>query len=82
MPVAVCKPERRSPDFQYGGASSVPDNREVRVHIKEVRATRAGSSEMFTGAVYIDEITDRDLPSKIRVCQRSLKSRPVSLLGK
>src|SRR5829696_2830784 len=40
---------------------------EVRVHIREVRATRAGASEMFTGAVYIDEITDRDLPSKMRV---------------
>jgi quercetin dioxygenase-like cupin family protein len=37
------------------------------VHIQEVRATRAGSNEMFTGAVYIDEITDRDLPSTMRV---------------
>jgi quercetin dioxygenase-like cupin family protein len=37
------------------------------VHIQEVRATRAGANEMFTGAVYIDEITDRDLRSRMRV---------------
>jgi quercetin dioxygenase-like cupin family protein len=37
------------------------------VHINEVRPTRAGSSDMFTGAVYIDEITTRNVPSRIRV---------------
>ena len=37
------------------------------VHIQEVRPTRLGSAEMFTGAVYIDEITDRDVPSRLRV---------------
>lgn len=46
---------------------AAPDNSEVRVHIQEVKATRAGSSEMFTGTVYIDEITDRNIPSKMRV---------------
>jgi len=37
------------------------------VQINEVRAKRIGSSDMFTGTVYIDEITDRDVPSRLRV---------------
>jgi quercetin dioxygenase-like cupin family protein len=37
------------------------------MEIRQVRGTRAGSSKMFTGAVYIDEITDRDIPSRMRV---------------
>jgi len=37
------------------------------VHIVSVKASRVGSNEMFTGQVYIDEITDRNVPSRIRV---------------
>ena len=37
------------------------------MHLQEVRPTPLGSAEMFTGAVYIDEITDRDVPSRLRV---------------
>jgi quercetin dioxygenase-like cupin family protein len=43
------------------------DVSEVGVHVVEGRSTRLGSQEMFTGAVYIDEITDRSIPSGIRV---------------
>lgn len=39
----------------------------VVVHIVGVRASRLGSSDMFTGPVCIDEITDRDVPSRLRV---------------
>jgi len=35
--------------------------------IIEVKATRIGASDMFTGTVYIDEITDRLRPSRLRV---------------
>jgi quercetin dioxygenase-like cupin family protein len=37
------------------------------VHIVPVKASRVGSNEMFTGQVYIDEITDRDVSSRIAV---------------
>lgn len=37
------------------------------MHVQEVKATRAGSSEMFTGTVHIDEVTDRNVPSRLRV---------------
>lgn len=37
----------------------------MRIH--EVRPTRVGSADFFTGLVYIDEITDRSVHSRIRV---------------
>jgi quercetin dioxygenase-like cupin family protein len=37
------------------------------VHIVPVQPSRAGKKEFFTGHVYIDEITTRDMPSGIRV---------------
>jgi quercetin dioxygenase-like cupin family protein len=37
------------------------------MRVVPVRASRRGSSDMFTGDVHIDEITDRDVPSRIRV---------------
>jgi quercetin dioxygenase-like cupin family protein len=37
------------------------------MHLQEPRSTRVGSVAMFVGDVYIDEITDRDVPSRLRV---------------
>jgi quercetin dioxygenase-like cupin family protein len=37
------------------------------MHLHELRPTRVGAVEMFVGDVYIDEITDRDVPSRLRV---------------
>jgi quercetin dioxygenase-like cupin family protein len=37
------------------------------VHIVPVKPSRVGKNELFTGQVFIDEITTREVPSRIRV---------------
>jgi len=37
------------------------------VHIVQVKPSRVGKNELFTGQVLIDEITTREVPSRIRI---------------
>ena len=42
------------------------DSQGVAVHMVPVRPSMVGKKETFTGQVFIDEITTRDVPSRIR----------------